>query len=335
MANTSGTGRQTLTSEYEIMRGDLVQILHDANGKDVEFRFGLSVDGFDQDERTVTAHFSDGSWEDFDLLIGADGQGSRIRRALLPEGLDPYWRTGIHMAYWFVPRIASDGRIRDTYLAPGGRQIMRRSHNATETQVYFVKRESSAEFSAILRRPSEEQQAFWAGRFRDAGWQVQRFIDGMKDSPFFYSQEIAQVRIDSWSTGRVVLAGDAAHCASPYSGMGISGGLVGAYVLAGQINRHTDDLSTALANYETELRPFVNEIQGGVNPKILSLGMPMTQIAIDAFLTVTGVATALHIPEPVARFAKEDRGGAWQLPESPVVGSIGASSRPAPGPLRP
>jgi 2-polyprenyl-6-methoxyphenol hydroxylase-like FAD-dependent oxidoreductase len=314
MANMSGTGRQTLTSEYEIMRGDLVRILHDANGEDVEFRFGLSVDGFDQDEGKVVVHFSDGSAEEFDLLVGADGQGSRLRRALLPEGQDPYRRLGIHMAYWFVPRIASDTRIRDTYLAPGGRQIMRRSHNATETQVYFVKRESSAEFSAIHRRPAGEQQAFWADRFRDAGWQVRRFIDGMPDSPFFYSQEIAQVRIGSWSTGRVVLAGDAAHCASPYSGMGVSAGLAGAYVLAGQINHHPDDLPTALAGYERELRPFVEEIQSGVNPKVLSLGMPMTKLAIDAFLAVTGVATALRLPDLVARFAKEDRGGAWRLP---------------------
>ncbi|MGX4655745.1 FAD-dependent monooxygenase [Micromonospora sp. SCSIO 07396] len=317
MANTSGRGRQTLTSEYEIMRGDLVQILHDANDGDVDFRFGVRVDGFDQDERTVTAHFSEAPSQEFDLLVGADGQGSRIRRALLPEGQDPYWRTGIHMAYWFVPRIASDGRIRDTYLAPGGRQIMRRSHSTTETQAYFVKRESSAELSAIHRSPVEEQQAFWADRFADAGWQVRRFIDGMRTSPFFYSQEVTQVRIGTWAKGRVVLAGDAAHCASPYSGMGISGALVDAYVLAGQINRHPDNLPTALANYETELRPFVDEIQGGVNPKILSLAMPMTQRAIDAFLAVAGVATALHIPDLVARLAREDRGGTWQLPQSP------------------
>lgn len=318
MANTSGRGRQSLTSEYEIMRGDLVRILHDATGKDVEHRFGRSVDRFDQDERTVTAHFSDGSAEDFDLLVGADGQGSRIRRALQPAGPDPYWRTGMHMAYWFVPRIATDGRIRDTYLAPGGRQIMRRSHNATETQAYFVQRDSSAEFAAVHRRPVAEQQAFWAGHFAGAGWQAQRFIDGMPGSPFFYSQEVAQVRIASWSTGRVVLAGDAAHCASPYSGMGISGGLAGAYVLAGQINRHADDLPTALANYETELRPFVDQIQGGVNPKILRLGLPTTQIAINALLTVAGLATALRIPALVARLAKEDRGGAWALPQSPL-----------------
>ncbi len=330
MANTSGTGRQSLTSEYEIMRGDLVQILHDANGDDVEFRFGLSVDGFDESEGQVTAHFSDGTSEDFDLLVGADGQGSRVRGALLPPDQDPYRHLGIHMAYWFVPRIASDGRIRDTYAAPGGRQIMRRSHNATETQAYFIKRDSSAEFLAIHRRPVEEQQAFWADRFRDAGWQAKRFIDGMKDSPFFYSQEIAQVRIDHWAGGRVVLVGDAAHCASPYSGMGISGGLVGAYVLAGQINRRPDDLSTALANYETELRPFVDKIQSSVKPRLLSLGMPTTRIAVKTLLTVAGVATALHIPGLMARLAKEDRGGSWQLPANPVAGSTPTAASSAP-----
>ncbi|MFD0343351.1 FAD-dependent monooxygenase [Streptomyces sp. NPDC127117] len=321
MANTSGKGRQTLTSEYEIMRGDLVRILHDAARNDTEYLFGKSVDGFEQDTHKVITHFSDGSSGEFDLLIGADGQGSRIRRALLPEGLDPYWRMGIHMAYWFVPRIASDSNIRDTYMVPGGRQIMRRSHNPTETQVYFVIREESEEASEIHREPVERQQEFWANRFRDAGWQTERFIEGMKTSPFYYSQEIVQVRTDTWSKGRVALAGDAAHCASPYSGMGISGGLVGAHVLAGEINRHPDDLPTALANYDRMLRPFVNEIQGEVNPRLLRLGMPMTQRAIDTFQAATALACFLHIPELAARLSKEDRGGNWQLPENPALTS--------------
>jgi 2-polyprenyl-6-methoxyphenol hydroxylase-like FAD-dependent oxidoreductase len=318
MANTSGRGRQTLTSEYEIMRGDLVRILNDATKHDTEYVFGKSVEGFEQDEHRVVAHFSDGSSGAFDLLVGADGQGSRIRRAILPAGFDPYWRVGIHMAYWFVPRIGSDSDIRDTYMAPGGRQIMRRSHNPAETQVYFVMREESEEASTIHREPVERQQEFWASRFRDAGWQTERFIEGMRTSPFFYSQEVAQVRTDTWSKGRVVLAGDAAHCASPYSGMGISGGLVGAYVLADEISRHPDDLPTALANYDTVLRPFVNEIQAEVNPRLLRLGMPMTQRAIDAFQTVTALACFLHIPDLVARCSKEDRGGDWQLPVSPA-----------------
>ncbi|MEU6144328.1 FAD-dependent monooxygenase [Streptomyces sp. NPDC047081] len=319
MANTSGRGRQSLTSEYEIMRGDLVRILYDAVKDDVEYVFGLSVDGFDQGDDHVVGHFSDGSSREFDLLVGADGQSSRIRRALLPEGPDPYRRLGIHMAYWFVPRIASDGNIRDTYMIPGGRQIMRRSHNPTESQVYFVLREDSEEASAVHREPVERQREFWAGRFRDAGWQTGRFVEGMEASPFFYSQEIVQVRTDAWSRGRVVLAGDAAHCASPYSGMGISGGLVGAYVLAGEINRHPDDLPTALAGYDTTLRPFVDAIQSRVDPRLLRIGLPMTRRAIDAFLAVTGLATALRVPDLVARFSKEDRGGDWHLPELPTL----------------
>ncbi|MFD6423342.1 FAD-dependent monooxygenase [Streptomyces sp. NPDC060198] len=318
MANTSGRGRQTLTSEYEIMRGDLVRILADATKDDVRQVYGLSVDGFEQDEHGVVARFSDGSTGEFDLLIGADGQGSRIRRAILPEGSDPYWRVGIHMAYWFVPRIASDSNVRDTYMVPGGRQIMRRSHNRTETQVYFVLREESEEASAVHREPVERRREFWAGRFRDAGWQTERFVAGMEESPFFYSQEILQVRTGTWSEGRVVLAGDAAHCASPYSGMGVSGGLVGAYVLAGEINRHPDDLPTALANYDTALRPFVDEIQAEVNPRVLRMGLPTTQRAIDAFRSATALACKLRVPDLVARWSKEDRGGGWRLPEHPV-----------------
>ena len=139
----------------------------------------------------------------------------------------------------------------------------------------------------------------------------------MKDAPFFYSQEVVQVRTDTWSQGRVVLAGDAAHCASPYSGMGISGGLVGAYVLAGEINRSPDDLATAFARYDTVLRPFVDEIQDTVKPDILRLGMPQTRLAINVFQTITAIAVKLRIPELVARYSAEDRGGDWKLPEYP------------------
>ncbi|MFE9581190.1 FAD-dependent oxidoreductase [Nocardia sp. NPDC006044] len=320
MANTSGRGRQTLTSEYEIMRGDLVRLLHEVTKEDVEYVFGKSVERFEQVGERVVAHFSDGTAGEYDLLVGADGQGSRVRRAILPHGSpDPYRPLGIHLAYWFVPRIAADTDIRDTYHAPRGRMIMRRSHNPTETQVYFMLRETSAEASAVHRAPVEQQKSFWAGRFRDAGWQIDRFLDGMRTAETFYSQEALQVRTDTWSKDRVVLVGDAAHCASPYSGMGISGALVGAYVLAGEINRNPRDLTTALAAYDTTLRPFAGQIQATVKPRLLRLGMPTHQLSIDLFHTLTATACYLRIPEILAQRANEDRGGTWHLPEYPEL----------------
>ncbi|PLP58148.1 oxidoreductase [Mesorhizobium loti] len=315
MANTSGHGPQSLTSEYEIMRGDLVRILHDATKDDVEYVFGKAVERFDQDERKVVARFSDGSSNEFDLLVGADGQGSRIRGAILPpDGPDPYLRMGIHMAYWFIPRIVSDSNIRDTYNARGGRMIMRRSHNPAQTQVYFILRQASDEASAIHKAPIDDQKLFWARKFRNAGWQTGRFVEGMAATDFFYSQEVVQVRTQSWSKGRVVLVGDAAHCASPYSGMGISGSLVGAYVLAGEINRTIEDLPRALAAYDATLRPFVDEIQT-LKPLLLRLCMPQTQLGIDALHSLAGLACLLRIPDLIARFSKEDRGGDWRLPD--------------------
>ena len=76
-----------------------------------------------QDGERVVARFSDGTSDEFDVLVGADDQGSRILQAILPPGADSYRRLGIHMAYWFIPRIASDSAIRDTCDAPGGQGL--------------------------------------------------------------------------------------------------------------------------------------------------------------------------------------------------------------------
>ena len=318
MANKSGKGAQSLTSEYEIMRGDLVRILYDATKDNVEYIFGKTVESFEQDEKQVVAHFSDSSSDTFDLLVGADGQGSRIRKAILPsDSPDPYRRLGLHVAYWFILRTETDNNIRRTYHSPGGRMIMRRSHNPTETQVYFVLKDDSKDLWEIPKAPVEQQKEFWAQRFCDAGWQADRFLEGMKTTENFYCQEVVQVRTDTWHKGRVVLLGDAAHCPSPFSGMGTTGSFVGAYVLAGEINRNTENLPQAFANYDETLRPFVNEIQK-VNLFFLRLAFPETQWGIAILRFIAGLLCFLRIPDLVVRFSKEEKGG-WELPDYPEL----------------
>lgn len=314
MANKSGHGAQSLTSEFEIMRGDLVRILFEATKNDVQYVFGKTVENFEQDDTQVVAHFSDGTSDTFDLLVGADGQGSRVRRALLPPGApEPYRRLGIHMAYWFIPRTDDDTEIRRTYNSPGGRMIMRRSHNATESQVYFFLKDDSPELSSVPRAPMEQQKEFWAQRFHDAGWQTDRFLEGMKDTRNWYCQEVVQVCTNTWHKGRVVLLGDAAHCPSPFSGMGTSSSLVGAYVLAGEINQVPEDLPQAFANYDQTLRPYVNEVQQ-VKPALIRMAMPKTSWGIAILHFFAGLICFLRIPELLARFSNENKGG-WEVPE--------------------
>ncbi|KAL7655840.1 hypothetical protein ACMYSQ_004977 [Aspergillus niger] len=312
--NTSGQGAQSFSSEFEIMRGDLVRILYDATKKDVEYRFNTTVERFEQDDEKVIVNFSDGTSETFDLLVGADGQGSRIRRGILPPGtVDPYLHLGIHAAYWFVPREKGDTNTFTTYISPGGRAIFRRSHSPTTSQVYFMLKSDDPALASIHRAAVDAQKEFWIRQYRGAGWQTERFIEGMKTTDNFYSQEIVQVKTEMWYKGRVVLLGDAAACPAVVTGMGTTGCLVGAYVLAGEINRHAGDVGAALMNYDATLRPFVKEIQK-LNTSVVRLFFPTSWWGIWLLHWFAAVVCFLRIPELLDRMGNEEVGG-WKLPE--------------------
>jgi 2-polyprenyl-6-methoxyphenol hydroxylase-like FAD-dependent oxidoreductase len=318
LANKSGKGAQSVTSEYEIMRGDLVRIFHEATQDKVKYIFGKTVDRFTQDENEVIAYFSDGSSDTFDLLVGADGQGSRIRKGMLPPGAaDPYHQLGVHMAYWFIPRDdETDSNMCKAYLSPGGRVIISRSHNGSETQVYFFLRSDSDELRNIPRVSVEQQKAFWAQKFHDAGWDAKRFIDGMETTDNWFCQDAVQVKLDSWHSGRVVLLGDAAHCPSPLTGMGTTSSLVGAYVLAGEIARN-ENMTQAFQSYNDIMRPYIDKIQQ-FSPSLFKWVVPNSQWAINILHFIAGLLCLLHIPQLLSRFSTE-RDGDWELPEYPEL----------------
>jgi 2-polyprenyl-6-methoxyphenol hydroxylase-like FAD-dependent oxidoreductase len=93
-AAQDGTGNQSFTSEYEIMRGDLVRILYGLTEQrpNVQHLFNTTIDSFTQDEESdpngkVHVSFQDGRTEDFDLIVGTDGSGSKTRRMMLVQTL--------------------------------------------------------------------------------------------------------------------------------------------------------------------------------------------------------------------------------------------------------
>lgn len=317
---TLGTGHQAATAEYEIMRGDLVNLLYDEtkDHDNVKYVFGETVERFDEKDDQVDVQFSDGSHDSFDLLVGADGQGSHIRSAILPPGSNEYRKLGVYIAYWFVPHIETDTNYFVIYSCPGRRSILRRWHESTDTQVYCIFKDNSdpSKFDELMRAPAETQKKFWMEKFHDAGWEASRFLAGLDDTTNFYCQEIVQVATDTWSRGRVVLLGDAAHCPSPMSGLGTTSSLIGAYILAGELTQNSDDLPLALKRYDEKLRPLVNEVQtiGSFNLKLM---FPQSQWAINVRMLALRFLFWLGIPRLIERFARDT--STWQIPHYPEL----------------
>ncbi|KAG8625874.1 hypothetical protein KVT40_006275 [Elsinoe batatas] len=273
------------TAEVEILRGDLVRVLlakvgevsqavKRGGGAGVEIKYGTTIVGLEQDGDGVEVVLSTGEKGRFDLVVGADGLGSAVRRKVWGregEG-ERVKELGMYGAFFSIPRGATDGEWRRWYTAPGRRGVMIRPHRVPEraTVFMFVVNERDGRLGDVVgggRGKVQAQKELFAEYFRGAGWECERLVREMEGAEDFYYDRVAQVRMDEggtgegWSKGRVVLLGDAAYCASPLSGMGTTLALNGAYNLAGALHQHPDDYAAAFKQYEDKMRPLVKAAQ--------------------------------------------------------------------------
>ena len=312
LTNKTGKGAQSYSSEYEIMRGDLVRVLYEATKDSVTYRFGIMVEHFTQDEKSVTVTFSDGTTGQYDMLVGADGQGSRIRKAILPQTEDPLKHLGIFYCNWEAPIRVADDKLGRCTLGTNGKMLWTRNSRSGGTQVGCMLRQDSDYIRSIPRASTELQRQFWTSNFRDVSVSGPRLTEAIPASEYFYCQEIVQVHTDTWHKGRVVLLGDAAHCPSQITGMGkcewwrmtehcadlfpgTTSAFTSAYVLAGEIISHPDDLNLAFRNFDKKLRPFVNEFQS-ISMWAWSIIMPYSQWTIILLHFIVGWITYLGVP---------------------------------------
>lgn len=340
-ANKTGKGQQSLTSEFEIMRGDLVQILYGLTRDQCKYVFGTTVEEFEQRGDGVHVKFSDGQEGDFDLLVGADGQGSRTRRRLFgAQAEDPFKFLGLYMCYYTVPKTEEDVSYADIQLLPRNRVIATRVDNPKTMQVYlgvYDPKSALADLEQATRTGDvKRQKQLYADIFRDAGWKAPRAVDGMLHSPEadnFYAQKIGQVKLGRWSKGRVVLLGDAAYCPSPITGKGTSLGLLGSYVLAGELARHLARgdhgraVDEALQAYEKTFKSFVDGSQT-LTPGVPGLLYAEGEWGVWIRNFVLGLFSTLRLNKLGQYFASDEWGG-WDLPHYPELkyeGTNGAAS---------
>lgn len=252
-----------LVSSVEILRGDIADVLHTATADDVDYRFGTRIAALEQDSEAVHATLSDGTELAADLVVGADGAHSAVRRlAFGPEERFVVPLGGYHAWFTAPDTVGLDGWYL-IYQEPGRVVSMRPDHDPAKSKAGLAFRSDPLTYD---RRDPVAQLRLIEERFTGAGWVTDALLEAAGGADDFYLDAFVQVHMDTWSNGRVTLVGDAGYCASPLSGMGTALALVGAYVLAGELGPASKGLgaqrvSVALDAYERLLRPFVTTVQ--------------------------------------------------------------------------
>ena len=308
-ADKSGKG-ESITSDVEILRGELAGILFDVTKDDVSYIFGDMVESLEETDKEVGVNFANGTpTTAFDLVVAADGIGSKIRGIALGNGSSHVRSLNSYVSYFSIPPNDTDTMWSRAHWVKGGRSMVLRPDNVGRTRAFLglTAYEKSDERLVRFEKASKEgipaQKLLVQELFQDADWQISRILKGMHESEDFYMQHVAQVRLNRWSSGRVTVVGDAGYAPSPFSGMGTSIAFIGAYVLAGEISRQPNNIPAALESYERVLRPYVESIQK-LPPGIPWIVNPQSTLGVRVFETVVWGAGVLSATGLATLFSK-------------------------------
>ncbi|TNM69631.1 FAD-binding monooxygenase [Streptomyces sp. NP160] len=305
-ASTSQTGGPT--AEVEVLRGRLSRLLVDSceglPGR-VQWRFGDQVAevhdrlGGDDDASGVDVVLASGVRERFDVVVVAEGLRSRTRQQVFGGDRSAHVKElGAYCAYLTVPREPTDDRYWTWQVLGRGRSAHLRPDDEGTTRGLLTFLSDVPGLDELEPRAAAlVVQRLYAG----TGPIGERLTAALDTEPFYF-EALGQAVLPRWSKGRVVLAGDAAHCASPVSGMSTTLALVGAYVLAGELTRPGAPVPQALEAYERTLRPLVDAAQK-LPPGTPRIGNPRH----TAEIRVLGALVSAASSRPVQRLRLGER----------------------------
>lgn len=267
-------------SEIEILRGDLARVLYDDTRDHVEYRFGDRIAELAQDADGVDVTFAGGDRRRFDLVIGADGLHSALRALVFGPHEQFIHHLGHVLAFYSVPNAFGLDRWLVEYQEPGRSALLRPIRDTTRAMAMFSF--ASADFD-VDYRDVPAQKRLLRERTAGLGWLTRDILGYLDESPDFYLDQVAQVRMDHWWRGRVGLVGDAAYSSSPLSGQGTGLALVGAYLLAGELAATGWNPEAGFARYEARMRSFVeaNQEIGRLNARSRDVPGPQAEPVPD------------------------------------------------------
>ncbi|MFT4039072.1 MAG: FAD-dependent monooxygenase [Thermomicrobiales bacterium] len=309
-------GGEGFTAELEILRGDLARLLYERAQTHATYRFGDAITALTDGPDGVQVQFANNEQECFDLVVVAEGVGSDTRELVFPGENKPRW-IDVTMGYCTIPAGHGDGEMARWFTAGEGRSVLLRPDPYGTTRAVLTVQGPARDDN---RRDPEAQKAWLHERFADAGWETPRVLEGLAQTTDFYFDVLRQVKMPRWSSGRVVLCGDAAWCATPLAGAGTSLALIGAYVLAGELA--TDqELGAALAAYARVMQPFVEEGQD-VPAFGARLAQPQTRWGVQIQSAVLGIAATPPLRPLLAKVFTPDA-DERALPDYRVLEPVG------------
>ncbi|MFE2185570.1 FAD-dependent monooxygenase [Streptomyces sp. NPDC059455] len=229
-----------------VLRQRLSALLVSAVGEE-NIRTGMGVVDYAEDESGITVHYANGDRECADLLVGADGLNSRVRRKLIPGSESHYYEDGHHVWRAVLP---FDGDLGDGYLTIGRDRTRGAVTRLADGSCFWVLAQLGLT-DEVAGDPKQEALARVENLYDgDSEFLLRKVIMATPEDSVIYSQVAVVPEIPRWKGGRVVLAGDAAHAMSPHIGSGASLGIEDAYVLGDRLMHN--DISSALDSYEAD-----------------------------------------------------------------------------------
>jgi 2-polyprenyl-6-methoxyphenol hydroxylase-like FAD-dependent oxidoreductase len=242
--------------DIEVPRGVLTTMLWEITRDDVEYIFDDSIESLVDSDGGVDVTFRSGAKRTFDLVVGADGLHSNVRRLVFGAESQFERYIGRYFVGFMTENRLKLSREGLCLNAPTGHTVVEYGVGDAPPMVHAFLSFSCAEPPALGKRDLAAQRKLFEKEFADVGWVTPQLLDSLRRDDTAFFDTVSQIHMPTWSKGRVVLVGDAGYAASFLSGQGSSLAMVGAYVLAGEL-ASTPDHRTAMASYERVMRPFV------------------------------------------------------------------------------